>query len=171
MRLYSPYGLLGDRAKHTSYHSWAALIIGWRYGTPFAASTSTSLSIHIQPAQADDGRGQLSSYTGSLAGMLSLKQCVYTAQHWNIPPPPGGGRGGGISTDVLWKKNMKREQKNIKMWKKRKSGKLKGKSNLKSMKYQMGGARNIIFGGPGGGGYDFWTPAWKTIMTITNTKG
>ncbi len=52
--------------QYTSYHSWAALSIGRRSGTPFAASTSTELSIHIQPAQAEDGRGQLSSYTGSL---------------------------------------------------------------------------------------------------------
>jgi hypothetical protein len=52
--------------EYTSYHSWAALIIGRWSGMPFAASTSTELSIHIQPARAEDGRGQLSSNTGSL---------------------------------------------------------------------------------------------------------
>ncbi len=51
--------------EYTSYHSWAALSIGRRYFTPFAASTSTSLSKYIQPAQAEDGMGPASSYTGS----------------------------------------------------------------------------------------------------------
>jgi hypothetical protein len=31
------------------------------YGIPFAASTSTSLSKHLQPAKAFDGRGPVSS--------------------------------------------------------------------------------------------------------------
>ncbi len=52
--------------QYTSNHSWAALSIGRRYGTSFAASTSTGLSKCIQPAQAEDGMGPPSSYTGSL---------------------------------------------------------------------------------------------------------
>jgi hypothetical protein len=58
--------------EYTSYHSWAALSIGWRYGTSFAASTSTGLSKCIQPAQAEDGMGPASSYTGSLGGPIFL---------------------------------------------------------------------------------------------------
>jgi hypothetical protein len=57
-------------------HSWAALIIDQQYGTPFAASISTSLSIHIQPAQAEDGRGPLSSYTGSLSKILEKQSAA-----------------------------------------------------------------------------------------------
>jgi hypothetical protein len=37
--------------EYTSYHSWAALSIGWQYGTSFAASTFTGLSKCIQPAR------------------------------------------------------------------------------------------------------------------------
>jgi hypothetical protein len=56
--------------EYTSYHSWVGLSIGRRYSTPFAASTSTSLSKYIQPAQAEDGMGPASIYTGSLVSSL-----------------------------------------------------------------------------------------------------
>jgi hypothetical protein len=49
------------------------LSISRRYGTPFAASTSTSLSKHIQPAQAEDGMGPASIYTGSLTPAVEKK--------------------------------------------------------------------------------------------------
>jgi hypothetical protein len=39
--------------EYTSYQSWAAHSIDRRYGTPFAASSSTSLSKYIQPVQAE----------------------------------------------------------------------------------------------------------------------
>jgi hypothetical protein len=58
--------------EYTSYHSWAALSIGWQYGTSFTASTSTGLSKCIQPAQAKDGMGPASSYTGSLGCTLCI---------------------------------------------------------------------------------------------------
>ncbi len=86
--------------EYTSYHSWAALIIGRRYGMPFAASTSTSLSIHIQPAQAEDGRGPLSSYTGlyrlcleilNRKYVISLKEVIFLEileRTLVLPPSP-----------------------------------------------------------------------------------
>ncbi len=46
--------------------------MGRRYGTLIAASTSTGLSKYIQPAQAEDGMGPASSYTGSLGKPLTL---------------------------------------------------------------------------------------------------
>jgi hypothetical protein len=56
--------------EYTSYNSWTALSIGRRYGTPFAASTSTGISKYIQLAQAKDGMGPASSYTESLGEIL-----------------------------------------------------------------------------------------------------
>jgi hypothetical protein len=52
--------------EYTSYHSWAALSIGRRYGIPFADSTSTGLLKYIQPAQAEDSMDPVSSYTESV---------------------------------------------------------------------------------------------------------
>jgi hypothetical protein len=54
--------------------SWTALSIGWRYCTPFAALTSTSLSKPFQPAQADYGWGPVSSYTRSWNRILGVVQ-------------------------------------------------------------------------------------------------
>jgi hypothetical protein len=47
-----------------------------RYGTPFAASTSISLSKYVQPAQAHDGMGPASSYTGSLVDTIAWAMAV-----------------------------------------------------------------------------------------------
>jgi hypothetical protein len=63
--------------EYTSYHSWAALKIGRRYGTSFAASTFTGLSKCIQPAQAEDGMGPASSYTGSLVNLHQFSSTPY----------------------------------------------------------------------------------------------
>jgi hypothetical protein len=65
--------------EYTSYHSWAALSIGWQFGTSFAASTSTRLSNCIQPAQAEDCMGTAFSYTGSLI----VAHGVHTAKYVN----------------------------------------------------------------------------------------
>jgi hypothetical protein len=46
-------------------NSWAALSIGQWYGTPLAASTSTAVSKHFKPAQADEGF-DVFIFTGSL---------------------------------------------------------------------------------------------------------
>jgi hypothetical protein len=70
MSLYlilTPLRTLTSLWVHTSDDSWAAQRIGRRYSTPFAASTSTSLSKYIQPAQAEGGRGPTS--TVSIQGL------------------------------------------------------------------------------------------------------
>ncbi len=70
--------------EYTSNHSWAALNKGRRYGTSFAASTFTGLSKCIQPAQAEDGMGPASSYTGSLGGPSPWGRRASLL----LPPPP-----------------------------------------------------------------------------------
>jgi hypothetical protein len=40
--------------------------MGRQYSTPFASSSSTSLSKYIQPVQAENSMGPASIYTGSL---------------------------------------------------------------------------------------------------------
>ncbi len=57
--------------------SWTALSMSRQYDTPFADSTSTSLSQPFQPAEADDDKGPASSYTAPLVFRLcDLRVCV-----------------------------------------------------------------------------------------------
>ncbi len=64
---------------YSSDDSWTAPSIGWRYGTPFAASAS--LSKPFQPAQADYGRGPSSTvvYTQNIGGK---KNIMFSSQNY-----------------------------------------------------------------------------------------
>jgi hypothetical protein len=65
-RITLHHNLLPPQLACTSDDSWTAHSISRRCSTLFAASTSTSVSIHIRSAQAEDGRGLASIHTGSL---------------------------------------------------------------------------------------------------------
>ncbi len=95
--------------EYTSDDSWTALSKGRWYNTPFAASTSTSLSKHIQQAQAEDGRGPESSYTGSLNTTLRAGGRGQNVEiEWggghavHIGLYPQGGGLGVMTWSELW---------------------------------------------------------------------
>jgi hypothetical protein len=73
----SPPSQLAD----TSENNWTALSIGRGYDTLFTAYLSALLSKPFQPTQAEDGRGPLSIYTGSLVQIMPLLLSLFVQKY------------------------------------------------------------------------------------------
>ncbi len=82
--------ILSLQLEYTSYHSWAALNIGRRYGTPFAAFTSTGLSTCRPPGPDDDSPRQFSStpYFSPVVLIGTAHRTVYLHGYFFLQKPP-----------------------------------------------------------------------------------